>query len=76
MHFWDYTKEVMSTTQYRSWVTEHMIVIILFCLLLILALTHIWQVLYKQGRWSTLPLTFFYIFAVISISLRIVEEIA
>ena len=44
-------------------------------LLLALAIYNSWQILYKQRRYKTLPLLFFYIYALITLVLRLIYSI-
>ena len=51
---------------------EHYILIGLYIFLLGLAIFNIWTILIKQRRYKTWPLLFFYIFAYIAISFRLI----
>ena len=62
----DYPSEKMLPTQRKIYVLEHYILALLFMCLIALACMNIWKILIKQGKWRTLPLLFFYIFAMIS----------
>ena len=61
-----------SGSQFVIYAIEHYILIGLYSFLLVLALVNIWTILIKQGRYKTLPLLFFYIFAFLSIFLRLI----
>ncbi len=64
-----------SEEQYRSYLALHYTVLILFFCLLILCLYNVYKVLVRQGKWRSIILLAFYIFAVFSIVARIVETI-
>ena len=54
---------------------EHYLLIALYIFLFFLVQANIWEIIYKQKKYTTLPLLFFYIFADICITLRVVYSI-
>ena len=49
--------------------------LILYVLLLVLVLRNIWVILYKQQEYKNLPIPIFYGFALIAITLRLIDII-
>ena len=72
MAIFEYYKESFTTTQYRSYMALHLTLTLLYCLLFALWLANAWSILYKQQRWRTMTLLFFYIFSFIAILGRII----
>ena len=65
----------MNLTEYIILVIFHSMVSILYFVLLVLLFMNIWQILIKQGKWRTIPLLFFYIFAFLAIIIRCALDI-
>ena len=58
--------------QFVIYAMEHFILIALYTFLFGLAIVNIWNILIKQKRFKTLPLLAFYIFASLTIILRLI----
>ena len=50
--------------------SEHYLLIGLYSLAMVLVIYNSWKILFRQERYKTLPLLFFYIFSFFSIALR------
>lgn len=64
----------MSQDKVRTVAGFTWVLIIANLTLLVLVLINIWKILIKLGKWRTLPLLFFYIFALFSIVLRLCAQ--
>ena len=62
---------MMTETQYRTCHAIHILVILIYFVVTILAIINFWQILIKQKLWKALPLLFFYIFTFLCIFFRI-----
>ena len=51
---------------YYTYIALYYIKMIIYIALLVLCLVNIYAILYRQGRWRTMPLLFFYIYALIA----------
>ena len=67
----DIYKNILNDTQYNSYFATHLILLLLYVALLAFHLVNTWRIVYKQGRWRTLPILGFYILAFFAITARI-----
>ena len=61
-----------TTSQKKTYVSLDYLVILIYMCLLALALHNIWAIVLKQQEYKNLPILFFYAFALIAISLRLI----
>ena len=55
--------------------SEQYIVIILYSALLVMCSINAWKILYRQGKWRTVPLLVFYVISIIAVSFRLIATI-
>ena len=67
IQFGDYSKALIA-----FYATEHYILLGLYLFGIVLVTLNAWNILIKQGRYRTLPLLAFYIFAFLSLAIRTV----
>ena len=74
--YFDFIKTVatpaLTNGQYNFLLIEHWMATLLYAGLCILVVANIWKILIRQGKWSTVPLTLFYIFSFLAIYAKLV----
>ena len=65
-------QEETSLAQANLLVVENYLLIGVYAFIILLALTNIWKILIRQKKYKTLPLSFFYLFTFIAVTLRII----
>ena len=68
----DHYSNDLTEAQIVSFVVERYLLIGLYTFLFVLVIVNIWNILIKQKKYKTLPLTAFYIFAYFSITFRLI----
>ena len=71
-HGFEYLKDEFSQAQYRSIIASEWLIVALYLSLFVLVIVNIWMILIKLQKWKSLALLFFYIWAFLCISTRLI----